>query len=182
MSKQNHFMQIESSAADSRLLISIKHGQIKTSHMEWQNGDFTISTDPARLDVIAIHQFLSNDSYWAVGRPMEVVQKSIENSLVFGLFKGNEQAGFARVVTDRATFAWVCDVFVMEKFRGQGLGKWLMSVIVGHPDLQSLRRWILTTKDAHGLYEQFEFTELQWKDRFMERFVDRPDYDSGVSS
>ena len=146
--------------------------------MEWHKGEFTISNDATRLDLAAIQKFLSTSSYWAVGRPMEVIQKSIENSLVFGMFRANEQAGFARVVTDRATFAWVCDVFVLDSFRGRGLGKWLMSVIVEHPELQSLRRWILTTKDAHGLYRQFGFTELQLKDRFMERFVDRPDYDA----
>jgi GNAT superfamily N-acetyltransferase len=103
-----------------------------------------------------------------------VVRRGIENSLPFGVFKGTEQAGFARVVTDYATFAWLADVFVLTAFQGQGLGKWLIGVIVAHPRLQGLRRWVLATKDAHGLYAQFGFTELRAPERFMERFVDRP--------
>lgn len=143
-------------------------------------GEYSISTDPTRLDIGLIHDYLSSSSYWATGRPLELVRRSIENSLSFGLYHAARQAGFARVVTDYATFAWLADVFVLPEFQGQGLGKWLMSEIVEHPQLQGLRRWVLTTKDAHGLYAQFGFTPLQMTERFMERFVDRPDY-SGFS-
>ena len=139
---------------------------------EWIKGAYTISSDPGRLNIALIHEYLSSSSYWAAGRPLEVVRRGIENSLPFGVFKGTEQAGFARVVTDYATFAWVADVFVLPAFQGQGLGKWLMSVIVDHPRLQGLRRWVLATKDAHGLYAQFGFTELHAPERFMERFAD----------
>jgi GNAT superfamily N-acetyltransferase len=139
---------------------------------EWIKGAYTISSDPGRLNIALIHEYLSTSSYWAAGRPLEVVRRGIENSLPFGVFKGTEQAGFARVVTDYATFAWVADVFVLPAFQGQGLGKWLMSVIVDHPRLQGLRRWVLATKDAHGLYAQFGFTELHAPERFMERFAD----------
>jgi GNAT superfamily N-acetyltransferase len=139
---------------------------------EWTTGVYTISTDPARLDIAVIHEYLSTSSYWAAGRPLEVVRRGIENSLPFGVFKGTEQAGFARVITDYATFAWLCDVFVLPAYQGQGLGKWLIGVIVAHPRLQGLRRWVLTTKDAHGLYAQHGFTELHAPERFMERFAD----------
>ena len=140
---------------------------------EWSRGAYQISTDPARLNIAMIYEYLSTSSYWATGRPLEVVRRGIENSLPFGVFKGTEQAGFARVVTDYATFAWLCDVFVLPAFQGQGLGKWLIGVIVAHPRLQGLRRWVLTTKDAHGLYAQCGFTELHAPERFMERFADR---------
>ena len=141
---------------------------------EWTRGGYAISTDPARLNIAMVHEYLSTSSYWAAGRPLEVVRRGIENSLPFGVFKGIEQVGFARVVTDYATFAWLADVFVLPAFQGQGLGKWLIGVIVAHPRLQGLRRWVLATKDAHGLYAQFGFTELHAPERFMERFVDRP--------
>jgi len=137
---------------------------------EWTRGAYTISTDPARLNIAMIHQYLSTSSYWATGRPLAVVHRGIENSLPFGVFKGTEQAGFARVVTDYATFAWLADVFVLPEFQGQGLGTWLIGAIVAHPRLQGLRRWVLATKDAHGLYAQFGFTELHAPERFMERF------------
>ena len=137
---------------------------------EWTRGAYTISTDPARLNIAMIHQYLSTSSYWATGRPLAVVRRGIENSLPFGVFKGTEQAGFARVVTDYATFAWLADVFVLPEFQGQGLGTWLIGAIVAHPRLQGLRRWVLATKDAHGLYAQFGFTELHAPERFMERF------------
>jgi GNAT superfamily N-acetyltransferase len=140
---------------------------------EWTRGGYAISTDPARLNIAMVHEYLSTSSYWAAGRPLEVVRRGIENSLPFGVFKGIEQVGFARVVTDYATFAWLADVFVLPAFQGQGLGKWLIGVIVAHPRLQGLRRWVLATKDAHRLYAQFGFTELHAPERFMERFVDR---------
>ena len=143
---------------------------------EWSKGEYVISTDRVRLDIGLVHEYLSASSYWATGRPLEVVRSSIENSLPFGVFKGDAQIGFARVVTDYATFAWLADVFVLPPFQGQGIGKWLIGVIVGHPGLQGLRRWILATKDAHRLYAKSGFTELHAPERFMERFVDRPDY------
>jgi GNAT superfamily N-acetyltransferase len=132
---------------------------------------FVISTDPARLDVHAVHAYLSR-SYWAEGIPIEIVAKSIEGSLCFGLFDGSRQIGLARVITDRATFAYLCDVYVLESHRGQGLGKWLMSAVRSHPDLQNLRRFVLVTRDAHGLYEQFGFTTLKDPTRYME--ISRP--------
>ena len=137
---------------------------------EWRNGEFEISTDPARVDLATTHAFLANDSYWAAGVPRDVFERSIAGSMVFGMYRGEEQVGFARVVSDGATFAWIGDVFVRDEFRGKGLGKWLMETIVSHPDLQGLRRWMLATRDAHGLYQQYGFTDLHDPTRFMERW------------
>ena len=133
---------------------------------------FSLSTDPARLDLALIHDFLSRQSYWAAGIPPEIVRRSIENSLCFGLYRSQRQVGFARVVTDKSTFAYLGDVFVLEEFRGRGLGKWLLERILHHPELQGLRRFILGTRDAHGLYEQFGFRALASPERFME--IHRP--------
>jgi GNAT superfamily N-acetyltransferase len=138
---------------------------------EWHRGKYVIGTDLARLDISMIHECLSGSAYWAMGRPLAVVRLSIENSLPFGVYKGSAQIGFARVVTDYATFAWLAGVFVLPKFQGQGIGKWLIGVIVDHPRLPGLRRWILATKDAHGLYAQYGFTPLHAPARFMERFA-----------
>lgn len=147
---------------------------------EWQRDDYSISTDKDRLNVELIHNFLANSSYWAQGRGFPVVKRSIENSLSFGLYKNNHQIGFARVVTDYATFAWVADVFVLEEHRGQGLARWLMETIIAHPELQGFRRWVLSTKDAHKLYRQFGFRELKRPERWMERpdpqMQEAPDY------
>lgn len=147
---------------------------------EWQRGDYSISTDRARLDLPLIHEYLSAESYWATGRSLEVVRKSIENSLCFGVYQGNDLAGFARVVTDYATFAWVADVFVLLEHRGQGLSTWLMEVILSHPELQGFRRWVLSTKDAQGLYERYGFQSLRRPERWMERpdpnMKESPDY------
>jgi len=147
---------------------------------EWQRDDYLISDDPARLDLGFIHRFLSTESYWAQGRPVEIVQRSVDNSLPFGLFRGEEQIGFARVVTDYATFAWVADVFVIAEFRGRGLAKWLVEVILSHPQLQGFRRWVLATKDAHELYRRFGFRDLHRPERWMERpdpgMQESPDY------
>src|SRR6266852_8197657 len=118
---------------------------------EWRRGEYIISTDKCRLDLLVVHGFLTA-SYWAAGIPLEVVKKSIEHSLSFGVYKGDKQVGFARVITDYATFAWIADVFILDSFRGQGLGKWLMEAIIEHPELQGFRRWVLATKDAHDLY------------------------------
>ena len=134
---------------------------------ELRKDEFTISTERARLQLDAIVAFLSR-AYWAQGRKRAAIERSIEHSLCFGLYAGERQIGFARVVTDCATFAYLCDVFIDESYRGQGLGKWLMSVVMDHPDLQGLRRWILATRDAHGLYRQFGWTELKDPGRWME--------------
>lgn len=147
---------------------------------EWTRGEFHISTDRARLDISVIKAFLDR-SYWAAGRPVEVIERSIENSLAFGLYNGDgRQVGFARVITDYATFAWLADVFILEEFRGQGLGKWLIETIIAHPHLQGFRRWVLATKDAHSLYSPFGFQPLKRPERWMERFdpamQERPDY------
>ena len=136
---------------------------------EWRQGDYLISTDKNRLDLTVIHTFLKT-SYWAAGIPQEIVKRSIEHSLSFGLYKEDQQIGYARVITDYATFAYLGDVFILEPFRGQGLSKWLMEVVVTHPDLQGFRRWILLTKDAHGLYKKVGFTEVATPERYMERF------------
>jgi GNAT superfamily N-acetyltransferase len=149
---------------------------------QWRRGDFTISTDKRRLDLDVIHGFLTT-SYWAAGRSVETIRRSIRNSIPFGVYKGGRQVGFARVITDYATFAWIADVFILDSFRGEGLGKWLMEVIIAHPDLQGFRRWVLATKDAHELYRKFGFTELKLPERWMERHdpntQERPDYWSG---
>lgn len=131
-------------------------------------GEIEISTDPARLDHERIHSALAS-SYWAAGRSREVVSKSLGNSLCFGAYHGARQIGLARVVTDRATFAYLCDVYVEPEFRGQGVGKRLITAVVAHPDLQGLRRFQLVTRDAHALYEQFGFTPLAQPERHMER-------------
>jgi GNAT superfamily N-acetyltransferase len=136
---------------------------------EWQRGEYAISTDPARLDIEAVHAYLNGESYWAASRSLETVRRSMENSLCFGLYKGPSQAGFARAVTDYATFAWIADVFVLPEHRGQGLAKWLMSTIVAHPKLQGLRRMVLATRDAHSLYAQSGFGPLSEPERWMER-------------
>ncbi|MET0618777.1 MAG: GNAT family N-acetyltransferase [Thermoanaerobaculia bacterium] len=137
-------------------------------------GAFSISTDPALLDRPLIHEFLSR-SYWARGIPRETVDRSIEGALCFGLYEGSSQVGFARVITDRATFAYLADVFVLESHRGQGLAVWLMEAVRSHPDLQGLRRWILMTRDAHGLYEKSGFRVIEDPGRCME-IVDRDVY------
>ena len=146
----------------------------------WHRDEYEISTDPSRLNIDLIHDFLSNNSYWAAGRARDVVERSIENSLPFGIYKGSVQIGFARVVTDYATFAWVADLFVLAEHRERGLSKWLMDVIIAHPQLQGFRRWVLSTKDAHGLYERFGFMKLHRPERWMERpdpnMKESPDY------
>ena len=140
-----------------------------TNFDEHQRGEFTISTDPNRLQTDAIHKFLSEDSYWANKRTKEQTVTAIKNSLPFGVYTGENQIGFARVVTDYATFAYLGDVYILEEFRGLGLSKWLMETITGHPDLQGFRRWVLATKDAHTLYEKYGFTPLKHPERWMEK-------------
>ena len=136
---------------------------------EWRRGEYLISTDKSRLDLTLIHNFLRT-SYWAAGIPLEVVRRSIEHSLSFGLYKEDQQIGYARVITDYATFAYLGDVFILEQFRGLGLSKWLIESVVTHPELQGFRRWILLTKDAHRLYKKVGFTEVKTPERYMERF------------
>ena len=142
--------------------------------MEWTRDEYRITTDPARVDVDALHAFLTR-SYWATGIPRERVARSIEHSLNFSLWHepagGSAQVGFARVITDFATFAYLGDVYVLEEHRGHGLSKWLMRVIVDHPELQGFRRWALLTRDAHDLYRQVGFTPLASPERWMERWA-----------
>jgi GNAT superfamily N-acetyltransferase len=139
--------------------------------MEVQREDgYEISTDRARLDVAYIHRYLSEESYWARGRTRETVEKAIAHSLCFGVFWGAEQVGFARVVTDGATFGWLCDVFVDDRHRGRGLGKWLVETVVAHPDLANIKRLLLATSDAHELYRRYGgFEPLTHPDRWMGR-------------
>ena len=135
--------------------------------LEVHRENFTISTDPARLDSDAIAEMLRR-AYWAQGRPRERVDRSLANSLVFGLYDGEKQIGLARVVSDYAIFAYLCDVFIHEDYRTQGLGKWLMQTVHSHPDLQGLRRWTLATRDAHSLYSQFGWMSLNDPNNWME--------------
>jgi GNAT superfamily N-acetyltransferase len=139
------------------------------AYLERKKGKYSISTNPKRLDLDAIHGFLSR-SFWAEGIPKKLVATSIRNSLCFGLFHDREQIGFARVVTDRATFAYLCDVYILESNRGKGLSKWLVEAVMAHPDLQGLRRFQLVTRDAHGLYRRFGFRAPKHPDRHMEIF------------
>ena len=136
---------------------------------EITEGGLLISDDKARLDRPLIHRFLSQRSYWAKNAPVEIVERSIEHSLCFGLYKGGRQIGFARAVTDFATFAWLADVFIVEETRGHGYGKKLVAAIVAHPGLQGLRRLMLGTRDAHALYAQYGFAPLKFPERFMEK-------------
>lgn len=131
-----------------------------------------ISTDTDRLDLDMIHHWLSGETYWARGRSRELMQRSFDNSICFGAYLDGRQVGFARVVTDRATFAWLADVFIAGEHRGRGYGKTLVAAVLAHPELQGLRRWLLATKDAHGLYAQNGFTPVP-DGRFMERLAGR---------
>jgi GNAT superfamily N-acetyltransferase len=138
-------------------------------HFETTQAEFIVSTDPERLDAGAIHAYLSEESYWAKGIPLPIVKKALAHSLCFGLYAATRQIGLARVITDRATYCYLCDVYVLADYRGQGLGRWLMDCVFRHPDLQGLRRMSLATADAHGLYAQFGFTALAKPERYMER-------------
>lgn len=133
------------------------------------NDRYTLSTDKARLDVARIHELLAGQAYWARDRSPETVRQSIEHSLCFGVYEGATLVGFARVVTDYAVIAWLLDVLVAEDHRGRGIGKALVDAVLSHPDLQNVRRWMLGTRDAHGLYEQYRFRELAAPGDFMER-------------
>lgn len=136
----------------------------------WEKDGYVISTERKRLDLAVIHDFLAH-SYWAAGIPRAVVERSIEHSLPFGIYHDARQVGFARVITDHATFAYLSDVFVIEEYRGRGLSRWLLQVMTDHPCLQGLRRWQLMTRDAHGLYETAGFAPSKTPERFMEKCV-----------
>ena len=131
----------------------------------------SVTSDRARMDVDAIHAFLSNEAYWSKNIPREVVERAVTHSLCFGAFDGDAQVGFARVITDYATFAYLADVFVLESHRGRGIGKQLMNAIANHPELQGLRRWHLVTRDAHALYAQFGFKPIDAPERHMMKVV-----------
>lgn len=135
--------------------------------LEIIDNGYVFSDDKQKLDPVAIHHYLSTQSYWAQNIPMEIVKRCIENSLCFGIYKDEQQIGFARWITDKATFAWLADVYVEEIHRGQSLSKKLMSLMLFHPDLQGLRRYMLATVDAHGLYAQFGFESIEHPDRLM---------------
>lgn len=150
---------------------------------EQRRDPFLVSTAPQLIDLGVVHAFLSRDAYWSKDIPMDVVRRGIENCLAFGLYDTSraragagsgaapEQIGLARVITDRATFAYLSDVFVLPAYRGRGLSKWLMEAVMAHPDLQGLRRWMLLTADAHGLYRRFGFTDPATPERILERVV-----------
>jgi GNAT superfamily N-acetyltransferase len=137
--------------------------------MIWTRETRTISDEPERLQLEVVVEYLAR-AYWSNQRPRAVIEKSLKNSLCFGVYENETQIGFARVVSDHATFAYLADVFILESHKGHGLGKWLVQTILEHPELQGLRRWILATRDAHGLYAQFGFTALENPDRYMTKF------------
>jgi GNAT superfamily N-acetyltransferase len=137
-------------------------------HNEWKRNGLLVSTDPTKLDVDAIHAFLTH-AYWCEGIPREIVERAVQHSLCFGLYDGTVQVGLARVVTDYAVFAYLCDVYVLEGHRDRGLGKWLIECVMAHPQLQGLRRFNLATRDAHSLYAQFGFQPLRQPEAHMER-------------
>ncbi len=137
--------------------------------MNWTRDTYSISDEPERLQLEVIVEYLAR-AYWSNQRSRAVIERSLKHSLCFGVYENETQIGFARVVTDHATFAYLADVFILESHQGHGLGKWLVQTILEHPDLQGLRRWILATRDAHGLYAQYGFTTLENPDRYMTKF------------
>ncbi|MBI5365294.1 MAG: GNAT family N-acetyltransferase [Planctomycetes bacterium] len=138
-----------------------------TVHREWRRGEYVLDTDPERLDLTVIHGWLAGP-YWSPGMPRATVERAVAISLCFGVRRGEAQVGFARVVTDFATFAWVCDVFVLEVERGRGLASWMIECMRATPELQGLRRWILATRDAHAVYARHGFTSLAAPERWMD--------------
>ncbi|MGD9900544.1 MAG: GNAT family N-acetyltransferase [Calditrichaceae bacterium] len=144
-----------------------------TPNTEYRDGDILISADKSKLDLKVIHGFLSK-TYWAEGITQDLVQKSIDHSLCFGVYHKNRQIGFARIISDFTTFAYLADVFILKDFRGKGLSKKLMDCVLSHPDLQRLRKWMLATLDAHGLYKQYGFRQLKNPEYMME--LHNPDY------
>lgn len=138
------------------------------SHINLYKNDFCISTDKTKLKIDSIHEFLSTKAYWCLNIPRSTVERAIQNSLCFGVYHHDKQIGFARVITDLSTIAYLGDVYILEEFRGIGLSKWLIEAIMNHPDLQGLRRWILLTSDAHGLYRQFGWKDIADPTKWME--------------
>ena len=130
-------------------------------YQEYRRENFLVSTDPSKLDTDAIHDFLSKQSYWSQDIPKEIVAWAVQHSLCFGVYHNDRQIGLARVISDYATYAYLCDVYILEQYQGRGLGKWLMSCVMGHPDLQGLRKFALATRDAHELYRKFGFAPLK---------------------
>jgi GNAT superfamily N-acetyltransferase len=143
---------------------------------EYTREGFVISTDPARLDRHLIHQFLADESYWSPGVPREKVERQMQHSFCFGVYSGQQQVGFARVITDFAAFAYLADVFIIRPFRGRGLGKWLIECIIAHPELQGLRRWTLNTQDAHGLYGRYGFKQEPKPENYLVCRPNDPDW------
>lgn len=144
-------------------------GSPRPAPLTWERDGFRITTDPAAVDLDFVHEYLSRRSYWAQGIPRDVVAASIAGSLPFVVADATRQIGFARVITDEATFAYLADVFIDDEFQGAGLGKWLIATIMAHPALGRLRRWVLVTRDAHGLYARHGFVALAAPERYMER-------------
>jgi len=143
-----------------------------------QNVDYTVSADKDKLDLEFIHHSLSREAYWSIDIPLETVKRSIENSMCFGVYvrtsgASDRQIGFARVITDYATFGYLADVFIAPEYRGKGLSKMMMAAIMDHPSLQGFRRWLLMTRDAHGLYKQFGWIDPPYPERYME--IAKPD-------
>lgn len=136
----------------------------------YTSGEFIISTDAAKLDIEMIHRFLSVEAYWSKGIPYSLVKQSVSHSLIFGLFHKDEQVGFARIISDYTTIAYLADVFILPAYRGRGLSKWLLQCIHDYPMLQNLRRWILLTRDAHELYRQFGWTAIADPEKWMEQY------------
>jgi GNAT superfamily N-acetyltransferase len=143
--------------------------------MEWTRDQYVISDDPGRVDRDLVHRFLRDDSYWSQEVPRDIVDRSIDHSLNFGLYDGDQQVGFARLVTDRSTFAFLADVFIVPARRGCGLATWLCATALEHPDIVDVRRVLLGTDDAHGLYAQLGFTPLAHTERFMDIFRPAPE-------
>ena len=135
---------------------------------EWTQGEYTISTDRNRLDVETVQYYLAEEAYWAKGRPLSITRKVIEHSLCFGVYQNAKQVGFARIITDYATHAYLCDVFILPAHQGKGLGKWLMQCILGCPEMEDVYKWALHTRDAHGLYAQFGFVTPARPEAYME--------------
>jgi GNAT superfamily N-acetyltransferase len=147
---------------------------MQSEPFQYEKDGFTISTDRRKLDFALIHDYLANRSYWSPGIPRRVVEQAAENSLCYGVYAEAQQVGYARVVTDYATFAYLCDVFILEDYRGRGLSKWLMACVLSHPDLQGIRRWSLVTRDAHGLYAQYGFVPVPNPEGWMVRINPMP--------
>jgi GNAT superfamily N-acetyltransferase len=174
--------------ADTRLTDTGGAGPVDAvpGGFEWRRGRYHVSTDPARLDIQGAAAFLGT-TYWAQGRTESVIRRSIEGSIAFGVYDGERQVGFARAVTDRATFAWVCDVFIQDSHQGRGLGIWLMRCVLAHPELKDLRRWLLASTSARGLYARLGFTPLPAPERFMQidtrapAAADHPDRNPGTA-